>query len=181
MIYLDNLVFDAISWQIFTEEILAFTYFWSMPSYLGPILVFSFSLMSNTNFWWVHSVNVRSCIFTIGQSWRPNIEKIVKTFGFGPIFQHSVDDRYLSIFIMEARFWYWIHNGKGNKETGIICSETRIPRGKFKILSWNDTIKKILEIGLYVLWFWGLNQQMIRGSNISWRCWATKNSPFCSS
>ena len=100
-----------------------------------------------------------------------NIETIVKTFGFGQIFQHSVDDWNLSIFIMDARFLYWIHNGKGNKEAGIICSEARIPRGKFKILSWNDSIKKFIEvmldIGLYVLWFWGLNQQMIRGSNIS--------------
>ena len=53
---------------------------------------------------------------------------------------------------------YWIHNGKGNKEAGIVCSETRIPKGKFKILSWNDTIKKMiqvmLDIELYVLSLW---------------------------
>ena len=141
VIYLDNLVFDAISWQIFTEEILAFTYFWLMPSFLGPILVFSFSLMSNNKFWWNHSVNIRSCIFTICQSRRPNIEKIVKTFAFSQIFQPSVDDCNHSIFIMDGRFLYWIRNGKGNKEAGIICSEARIPRGIFKILSWNDSIK----------------------------------------
>ena len=65
--------------------------------------------------------------------------------------------------MMDTRFLYWIHNGKGNKEAVINCSEVRIPRGKFKILSWNDSIKKLIEvmldIGLYVLWFWGLNQQ----------------------
>ena len=37
------------------------------------------------------------------------LKDIVKTFGFGQIFQHSVDDWNLSIFIIYTRFLYCIH------------------------------------------------------------------------
>ena len=38
---------------------------------------------------------------------------------------------------------YWIHNGKGNKEAGIICFEARFPRKK--IIYYHGTIPSKID------------------------------------
>ena len=66
----------------------------------------------------------------------------------------SVDDWNHSIFIMDGRFLYWIRNGKGNNEAGIICFEARIPRKKIQNMIMERFHQKLMEvmldIGLYV-------------------------------
>ena len=131
-------------------------------------------------------MDISSAFRTIAQTYL-QLPEVTSTRTFGNNKSEHFRDEYDSVYLHRSclRDGCYTTNVQVNNDTCYCVSRScnqgeavldhiglsQILRGQIQNIIMEGFHQKLIEVmldfGLYVLWFWGLNQQMIRGSNIS--------------